>query len=300
MKNRSGGYKKVLFSTQELESFQEKVDHSLNDLLRLDLTDYDLCALYILLFLRLRHPKNWLQQKAPLPKFTDDLKLLDVIPESFKLTDWEKKKLENVTTETLFSHFNLRGIPKAINCAMTNWSKGLWSIVLLDYIPSSKRLLSFQAQNKRCVTIITKKEQINKLVLEARDPLSFVLHDLDHADHFFSNRDILQGQLGFYRRTLEIYDLPLIESHRNNHSAFEHDFNYVVSDMNAYVVHLAKCLKASFTNHELDGLQEILQAWQCSPQEQEAFSRLNSPLFTFDDETFIKNFFESSGHLKDL
>lgn len=299
MKNRSGGYKKVLFNTQELASFGGKLESSLNDLLRLDLVDYDQCSLYILLFLRLRHKKNWLQQKLPLPSHTSGAKLLEIIPESFELTEWEKKKLENVTTQTLFSHFNLRGIPGGINRAMTNWSEGLWNIVLLDYIPSSKKLLGFQAQKKRCVTIITKKDQINKLVLEARDPLSFVLHDLDHADHFFSNREILHGQLGFYQKSLEIYDLAFLENHRKENASFEHDFNYVVSDMNAYVVHLAKCLKASFTNHNLEGFQEILLHWKCTSLETEAFARLNTPCFSSVDETIIKNFFESTGHLKD-
>lgn len=299
MKNRSGGYKKVLFSTQELALVGEKLEASLSDLLCLDLVDYDQCTLYILLFLRLRHEKNWLQQKCPLPFEIEGAKLLEIIPDSFNLSEWEKRKLENVTTKTLFSHFNLRGIPGGINRAMTNWSSGLWNIVLLDYIPSSKKLLGFQAHNKRCVTIITKKDQINKLVLEARDPLSFVLHDLDHADHFFSNREILHGQLGFYKKTLEIYDLPLLENHRRENASFEHDFNYVVSDMNAYVVHLAKCLKAAFTNHQLSGFQEILQHWKCSPLEEETFSRLNTPCFTSVDETIIKNFFESTAHLKD-
>lgn len=301
MKNRSGGYKKVLFNPQELEQFQEKLEFSLADLLRLDLADYDLCCLYILLFLRMRHQKNWLQQKTSFEKNREanlsEAKLLDIIPESFKLTDWEKDKLEGVTTNLLFTHFNLRGIPGAINRSMSNWSSGLWNIILLDYIPSSKRLLTFQAENKRCVTIITKKDQITKLVLEARDPLSFVLHDLDHADHFFNNHEILEGQLGFYRKTLAIYDLPILENNRNSHPQFEHDFNYVVSDMNAYVVHLAKCLKAAFSNHDLSGLEDILQHWQCSHEERTAFLNLNHPHFSSEDEMIIKKFFESTGRL---
>lgn len=299
MKNRDGSYKKVLFCSEALANQKEYLMEGVNSLLQLDVAPFDRCALYILLFLRLRHPKNWLQQKSPLPlPFANHENshklLLEIIPSEFKLTPWEISKLKDVTTYSLFSAFNLKGIPLAINRSMLNWSTGKWDIVLLDYIPSSLRLLKLQVQNKRCVTVITKAEEISKLVLEARDPLSFVLHDLDHADHFFNHESILKGQLGFYKRSCDIYEDELLQIALNENADFSKEFNYVVSDMNAYVIHLLKCFKASFTNHNIDLFNHIITKWDANRDETQAFLHLNTPLFSDADESCLVNFFEKS------
>lgn len=295
MKNRLGSYKKVLFCDHALKDNENYLNHALSAVLEKELDPWDKCALYMLLFLRIRHAKNWLQKKVASPSaLPHHKKLLDIIPQEFNLNNWEKEKLEGLSTHQLFSAYNLKGIPLAINRSMENWSAGKWNIVLLDYIPSSLRLLKLQVQNKRCVTIITKPEEISSLVLEARDPLSFVLHDLDHADHFFNHESILKGQLGFYQRACDIYEDALLTEALNANAEFSKEFNYVVSDMNAYVIHLLKCFKAAFTNHKIDLFMHVISLWDANENVSIALDHLNTPLFTHEDESVLVSFFENS------
>lgn len=294
MKNRNGSYKKVLFSIEHLTAHREELYACIDEVMTLKLKDYDSLCLYILLFLRLRHPKNYLQPKSKLPKISEQTLLLDIIPACFKLTDWEREKLKDQTTYSLFLNFNLKGIPAAINRSMVNWANGKWKIKLLNYIPSSLSLLKLQVQNQRCVTIITNKDDLDTLVLDARDPLSFVLHDLDHADHFFNHESILKGQLGFYAKVCEIYDHEVVQTGFRINPEFEKDFNYVVSDMNAYVIHLLKCFKASFTNHQILGFPSLLEQWDMNESEVVAMNQLNSPHFNDQDEAILVRFFEKS------
>lgn len=297
MKNRQGSYKKILLDQDCLAPRREYLQENVRNLIGLDLAPFDFCTLYILLFLRVRHPKNWLQKKSSLPfKKTSEKTLIDIIPASFNLTPWEKEKLEGLSTRELFVHFNIRGIPEAVNRTMTNWSEGQWSISLLTYIPSARELLRLQVKKTRCITLIIDPDKLDTLVLSSRDPLSFVLHDLLHADHFFNQAESLKGQLGFYSLINKVYDRPELKKLLKEDSVFKTEFEYVVSDMNAYVIHLLKCLKSAFQRSDLKNtapLYPTLLQWWDMPQEVHlAAMKLNTPDFNLDDELHLKDFFE--------
>jgi len=115
--------------------------------------------------------------------------ILSLIPDSFFMNEWEKKKLKDITSYSLFTTFNLKAIPLSINRTMINWYQGNWKIAMLEYIPIPRELLALQVINSRCVTLITEPNEIDKMVRNSRDPLSFVLHDLMHADQFFNKID---------------------------------------------------------------------------------------------------------------
>lgn len=178
MKNRFGSYKKVLIPEGLLGPQRTNVTKNIDFLIKQPLSHFELCTLYILLFLRIRHSKNWLQKKQTYESNPLDKKLLDIIPAEFNLTQWEKDKLQNVSALELFKFYNLKGIPQAVNRTMINWGLGLWKIELLTYIPTPREVLRMQVQNTRCITLTTAPDEIDKLVLSSRDPLSFVLHDL--------------------------------------------------------------------------------------------------------------------------
>lgn len=298
MKNRSGSYKKVLIAEGLLGPHRAVLTQNIDIITKLPLTSFELCTLYILLFLRIRHPKNWLQKKELVTTLSHEKKLLDFIPSEFNLTEWEKEKLKDVSALSLFKSYNLKGIPLAVNRTMINWGQGLWKIKLLTHIPSPRELLRMQVQNTRCITITTNHDDIDKLVLSSRDPLSFVLHDLHHADHFFNQDDSLKGQLGFYSLIESVYDQPLLKKSLKEDKQFKSEFEYVVSDMNAYVIHLFKCLKSAFIRTDADKSDPLfpmlLDWWSMPAHVTTAAHKLNTPEFNSEDETHLRHFFESS------
>lgn len=298
MKNRSGSYKKVLIAEGLLGPHRQTLIKNIDHITNMGLLPYEICTLYILLFLRIRHPKNWLQKKNNFTPLLNEKLLLDIIPNEFNLTPWEKEKLKDLCAKDLFAHYNLKGIPLAVNRTILNWARGDWKIELLTRIPSPRELLRMQVKNTRCITLTTNHDEIDRLVLSSRDPLSFVLHDLHHADHFFNQDESLKGQLGFYSLVNQIYDQPQLKKSLKEDLQFKSEFEYVVSDMNAYVIHLFKCFKSAFIRTDATSAEalfpQILEWWNMPAHIQSAAHKLNTPDFQDEDELHLKNFFESS------
>lgn len=294
MKNRSGSYKKVLLAADHLGPHRETLIKNIDLITSLPLAPFELCTLYILLFLRIRHPKNWLQKKNEFTPIEFEKKILDLIPKEFNLNTWEIEKLKNIGVKDLFQHYNLKGIPQAVNRTMLNWAQGHWKIELLTYIPGPRKLLQMQVKETRCITLTVKHDEIDTLVLSTRDPLSFVLHDLHHADMFFNQEESLKGQLGFYNLVSKIYDEPEIRKSLKADNQFRTEFDYVVSDMNAYVIHLFKCFKSAFIRSDEELFTKVLSWWKMPPHVLAASNRLNTPEFHAEDEFNLKLFFENS------
>lgn len=301
MKNRNGSYKKILIDAQTLAAHGDYLRINIDALKKSQLSPCDFTTLYLLLFLRIKHPKNWLQPKSSAPKnqnSTIKKELLSIIPESFLLNEWETQKLEGLDAIDLFSSFHLKAVPLSINRTMLNWYHGLWSIESLEFIPSPRQLLKLQVKNTRCITLITDPSSIASLVLESRDPLSFLLHDLMHADQFFSQVESLKGQLGFYKLLNNIYDRSELKSLLKNDEHFKKEFEYVASDMNAYVIHLFKCLKSSIYRTEPksgadDFFHLLLNWWEMNDEQKKSSHLLNSPDFNLENELVLKSFFEA-------
>jgi hypothetical protein len=297
MKSRNGSYKKILIDSEALKLHGEFLRINIRALKNSNLTPQIFTTLYILLFLRIKHPKNWLQKNSKtLIQNNEGGELLNLIPKSFELNSWEIEKLKGLTISTLFNSFHLKAIPQSINRTMLQWLEGHWSIEMLEHIPGPRELLRLQVKNTRCITIITDPLKIDSLVLETRDPLSFVLHDLMHAEQFFSQIESQKGQLGFYHLINSIYDQPQLRKILKSDQDFKKEFEYVASDMNAYVIHLFKCLKSSIyrtVEHEAF-FQNLLIWWNLDEFEKAASIRLNTPEFTGEDELILKKFFEEN------
>lgn len=302
MKNRTGSYKKILIDSETLKSHGAYLRENLEALKKLTLSPFDFTTLYLLLFLRIKHPKNWLQKKNRQDSPNGADQLLSLIPKSFKLNDWEIYKLKGISPVELFSLYHLKAIPDAITRTMINWQSGLWSIKCLEYIPGPRELLKLQVQNSRCITLITDPLLIDSMVMACRDPLSFLLHDLMHADQFFNRPQSLLGQLGFYKLIYAIYDKPELKTLLKNDSGFKKEFEYVASDMNAYVIHLFKCLKSSiYRTGSAESAETffnlLLDWWKMNEEQKNSSHLLNSPHFNLENEMILKTFFENQQEL---
>jgi hypothetical protein len=157
-----------------------------------------------------------------------------------------KKYLEIPLMNILMSH-TLRGMPESINRVLVPWHLKTIELDLMFHIPSPMEVLKAQMEGARCVTMATKLNQLNHYLIESRDPLGFLVHDLEHADQFFLSPYRI-GQIEFYQKISKV--LTLIEENFND-QIFKEEFDYVISDMNSHPEHLKQYLKAKMISFNL-------------------------------------------------
>lgn len=239
--SRAGRFKKKLVDLDQLFTeapiIKQKIS-PFNDLfISKQITQVEFTAAYLITYLSHRFPITWLgSENKNNPKipgiFWKDL------PFQFE-SRIIKRLSKDDSLLSLFNHFNFKSTPKSVNRTITEWAEGNYKLQLLFRIPNPREVLEMQKMGVRCVTTII-DDQISNYILGERDALSFTMHDLIHADHFFFENDCFLGQLGFYgllNKTYSFFDLG------NSH--FSNEFNYLIADMNAYAIHLLKCLKSA-------------------------------------------------------
>lgn len=250
--SRAGRFKKRLVGPEAL-LVEAPILHQRISLLKswLDLAkinEKEFVALSIIATLSHRFPSTWVGAKLPgtlrSPSLNFPLASIpwEIDPKiSFRLKDFK-------TVGELFAHFSLRSTPLSVNRTLLAWGSDEYRLRLFFHIPRPQEILSQQVQGERCVTVLFKEREISKYVLGERDHLGFTLHDLIHADHFFKDNLHYQGQIDFYRLLYSAMRSGDFEEALND-KEFEREFEYLISDMNAYPIHLMKCLKAALIHY---------------------------------------------------
>ncbi len=294
MKNRPLRYQNVLISPEFLKTHRDEIYRFLTELNLSALSPKDKTALYLLFFIKLRTPHNWFQKKSSelfkMPNSDSSLLVLGEGLINFSKT--EKEKLKDLSVFEFFKNYRFKGIPECVNRVMENWYLNNWELKMIHYIPSSKSLLKLQAENKRFLTLIIDPEQCQDLILGKRDPLSFAIHDLMHADQFFNNPISKASQLGFYKLIANVYDNKNILNLLSNEQ-FKDEFDYVVSDMNAYIIHLLKCFKGVFERHNYSqNFFDYFKELSLPEGIIDSINKIGTHHFNHNDEIIIKNYFE--------
>lgn len=132
-----------------------------------------------------------------------------------------------------------RSLPDAALIVLEKWQRNEISLQLLFHVPTSIEVLRAQARGERCVSALISREEILEFEEDGRDFLSFLIHDLVHAQHFFADPESSQRQIKFAREML-----PLVEAGVFLNTSLQAEFEYLISDMNSHVVHLLKTLKS--------------------------------------------------------
>lgn len=306
MKNRKGSYKKILLAPEFIDGHHAYLKENIDIILKNEgLNGVKQVTLYLLLFLRIKHQSNWAQKKIQIARrheLHNDSLLLNLIPTEFMLTEKEKRQLDGIYLEDFFLSFNLKGIPQAINRSLHAWANGLINLEVCYHIPSVRSLLKMQANGTRCVTLITSPDELNSLILNARDPLSFVIHDLAHADQFFGKMDLISAQIGFFHAMDKAYKLKSVKILLNENKAFKKDFEYAAADMNGHVLFLFKFLKSAYKRlnewPEFKSFYELIEFWQMNDDEFLSAKKLNGPEFSSNDEKNLIHFFENKDIIK--
>ncbi len=268
--SRAGRFKKKLVSEDELQCEAPQILRKIkpfHDLfISAQISQADFTAAYILVYLSHRFPGTWLGslnqsiKKSPGPSWKS-------LPFDFQPNIM--KRLEEIESiQDIFSHFSFKSTPVSVNRAILQWSQGSYDLELMFRIPRPHEVLRQQKIGRRCVTVIM-DERISKYILGQRDALSFTMHDLIHADHLYFHNECYLGQLAFYGlldKTFDYFDLT--------NEKFADEFEYVISDMNAYAVHLMKCLKSAMIHYFGE---DYFKSWLSDLGPPQALLELNTP-----------------------
>lgn len=303
---------KSLISSLELIKLSKEVLEDCKLLAKLwksqQLLDYEVAGLYILIFYLKWKPTHWIGSRRSHSHSNNRPPIASFIP-SLKC-----KETECHDVYSFYSTYQLKFIPQAAQTAILRWADGMYPLIATSELPTSEAVLKYQAQNQRVVSLLLPPP--SAYVLGERDPMSFVLHDLVHAFHFFENSEIRNEQIGFYKcmqvgLTNEVLQKALSDS------GFAKDFEYLISDMNSVSLHLCMSLKSIFLQfylrerdysphhklspHEKNEFEKkflaFSAAWCSEPQVLESLRVLNEPDFDRKkDGLMITEFFKKISH----
>jgi hypothetical protein len=262
--SRAGRFKKKLVSADELIKEAPYIEAKLAPFLSLNLSQSEFTACYILVYLSQRYPQTWAGSLR-------GRKILTGPPWHQFPFQFEPNIIDRLGNQSLleiFANYAFKSCPIAVNRAILEWFNGTYDLEHMFRIPSPVEVLNQQKMGRRCVTTIV-DHRISKYILGQRDALSFTMHDLIHADHFYFNNDCYQGQLGVYgllAQSIDYFDLT--------HEKFAAEFEYIIADMNAYAIHLLKCLKSAMIHYFST---EYFNGWFSLVEAPEELSLLNMP-----------------------
>jgi len=179
-------------------------------------------------------------------------------------------------TLRVFLGTRFRGLPEAVPRTLMAWASGRFPLRLYFHELAADEVLELQSQGHRCVSLLLSVPEILQFEHEGRDFLSFLIHDLEHADHMMKDPVSFARQVRFsewmwnFRRHLTCTSMSLQQMQR---------FEYIAADMNSHFVHLLKTLKALLDEVGRTELSEALFLSQPRRSEkfESMFQNLNSP-----------------------
>lgn len=283
--SRAGRFKKKLVPESQLQMeaplIEARMAPFLAEYARGEITDAELTGIYILSILAQRMPRHWLGAKRP------SFQLAHRLPfplARLSLAPNIRRRLENFSTlGDVFENFALQSTPAAVNRALLAWSSGAYDLVLMFKIPNPAQVLELQQRGRRVVTVPVEAGRSSSYILGERDALSFTMHDLIHADHFYHDNQCYQGQLGFYGLLAQSMRQGLFTD-LLTHEKFLAEFEYLISDMNAYAIHLLKCFKSALVHYHPGFFEQWLSQLAMSAKVYSALLELNQASYNPQDQ----------------
>jgi hypothetical protein len=142
----------------------------------------------------------------------------------------------------IVAEYRIRRLPQAIFDVIGKWGRGQCDLVLWTQIPTPLEMLDCQSRGRRIVSLNLEKAARGELVDGHRDAFEFLLHDLLHADLFFSDSESHQQQKSFFTILKNVIEQEnLLESADD---LFLKDLAYLMSDMNSHRAHLEAHFRA--------------------------------------------------------
>ena len=239
-------YRKKFFESSTLPSLYHQSKDIISkikfDLLGKKINPCEATAIFLIHFYLIFHPNLFGSKRKSVSKvYSWKLENLNYF------SDQEFTKFHPIQ---IFTLYHLRSCPLRINEILIRWFESNLPILLSPQDPSPMEMLRYQAKGIRTITLPFLKASYE--MKNDRDPLSFILHDLFHADRFFLNSEIYEGQISFYNKIIPILKTNELSDMLNN-PEFKIDFNYLIADMNTHPEHQKKYLKAILQKHNYRG-----------------------------------------------
>lgn len=271
--SRSGRFKKKLISYEKLQSevpkFLSLFNHSLDQFKNNEINESELAVHYIFIGLSLRYRGAWLGAYQPGIQLEHNLH--SSFPQHIPIEPNIKKRIAGMNLGQIVNNFAFKSTPRSVNRALLHFSTQRYPLELMFHIPSPLEVLQQQKNGRRCLSLIIKESQMKDYILGERDYLGFCLHDLIHADHFYHSNSSYYGQLGLYNllwKEIEKGTFAVLMENKE----FQREFEYIISDMNAYPIHLLKCLKSAITFYSN---QVIFDEWAARFNVEAQLKKLN-------------------------
>ncbi len=243
------------------------------------LREADAASLYLLVSLQFWFPDNWLGG----PDRLDTKSSAPSVPLHpwLSLSPRTLKKLSpEISVAELIHGYNFKAIRRDARNALSRWHRDEIDLRLTDGIPTPHDVLNAQVNGQRWVSALFKAEELASLVHDGRDALSFLLHDLGHAEKFFGSDLFPEAQIGCYRLLQKALVAGKLDELHHLDPAWEERLHYLIADLNSHPVHILSVFwgtardvfrKASNDSVFEKWQQEVYALWEWDEPVQSAY-----------------------------
>lgn len=148
---------------------------------------------------------------------------------------------------SFFGHYRIKNLPVSVPRVLWLIDQKKIEIEIVENPIDPVEMLKLQAQGKRVVTLSRSCFLNGELVDEQRDALEFLLHDLSHANLFFSETHAEQKI--FFANLMQLLNEQSVCQSLQQDELFVKDLNYIMSDMNSSKIHLLSSLRAALISN---------------------------------------------------
>lgn len=160
----------------------------------------------------------------------------------------------NEETQKLLQLFNtqsLRGLPLTAQRGLMKWINKEYPLVFFEHLPTPMEVLELQCQGKRCISYFKNSTDFIK-IYSGRDYLSFLIHDLTHADLFFLEPSLTKEMTETFCWILKgIQNKTIPHPEDLDNATMKSELEYIISDMNTHPQHIKQSLSSWGERHKV-------------------------------------------------
>ncbi|MFZ3231465.1 MAG: hypothetical protein WA160_14755 [Pseudobdellovibrio sp.] len=246
----------------------------------------------------LRRPNDWFGGMRPIFFESNDgfekssIKIKDLFFNT--AIKWPLQIDPNIDLQSFLNYCRIKPLPESALRSLYKLGSNDYPLIITEHEPEPFELLNIQIHGKRVITFIENYQLWPEKTYGERDILSFIIHDLIHADHFFKDPIQRKGQIGFYKLIEKIQtDFELLSLLKN--AKFKSGFEYIISDMNSHPVHLLQTLKAllflaTLNDQKATAIWNLwVSTWSHDQNDRDAVQKVNTQLFSNIHANQIEN-----------
>lgn len=147
---------------------------------------------------------------------------------------------------SLYEFFNstyFKNTKSNTNKALCLWYQNKFELLPMSYVPTPLEVLQLQTQNRRCISLLFKEEELTHTFDHGRNVLQFMLHDLEHAWQMFALPEITSLQVQLSKKLLALFEEGAVDF-LQEFPETKKNLDYIFSDMNTHPEHTLSSLKA--------------------------------------------------------